>query len=64
MKDIGQSATVKDLKIDKDKYMKAMPDLIDRAVNEAMSIAVTRVPESEDLQKMFVCAYEGKPVDF
>ena len=64
MKDIGQSATVKDLKIDKDKYMKAMPDLIDRAVNEAMSIAVTRVPESEDLQKMFICAYDGKPVDF
>jgi hypothetical protein len=55
---------VKDLKIDKDKYMKAMPELVDRAVNEAMSIAVTRVPESEDLQKMFVCAYDGKSVDF
>ena len=64
MKDIGQSPSVKDLKIDKDKYMKAMPGLIDRAVNEAMSIAVTRVPESEDLQKLFVCAYDGKPVDF
>jgi len=64
MKDIGQSPSVKDLKIDKDKYMKAMPELVDRAVNEAMSIAVTRVPESEDLEKMFICAYEGKPVDF
>jgi len=64
MKDIGQSPSVKDLKIDKDKYMKAMPELVDRAVNEAMTIAVTRVPESEDLQKMFVCAYEGRPVDF
>jgi alcohol dehydrogenase class IV len=64
MKDIGQSPSVKDLKIDRDKYMKAMPELVDRAVNEAMSIAVTRVPESEDLEKMFVCAYDGKPVDF
>ena len=64
MKDIGQSPSVKDLKIDKDKYMKAMPGLVDRAVNEAMSIAVTRVPESEDLQKLFICAYDGKPVDF
>ncbi len=64
IKDIGQSASVKDLKIDKEKYMKAMPDLVDRAVNEAMSIAVTRVPENEDLQKMFVCAYDGKTVDF
>jgi alcohol dehydrogenase class IV len=64
MKDIGQSPSVKDLKIDRDKYMKAMPELVDRAVNEAMSIAVTRVPESEDLEKMFVCAYDGKSVDF
>ncbi len=64
MKDIGQSPTVKDLKIDRDKYIKAMSELVDRAVNEAMTIAVTRVPESEDLEKMFICAYDGKPVDF
>jgi len=64
VKDVGQSPSVKDLKIDRDKYMKAMPDLVDRAVNEAMPIAVTRVPESEDLEKMLGCAYDGKPVDF
>ncbi|MFA5065042.1 MAG: iron-containing alcohol dehydrogenase [Dehalococcoidia bacterium] len=64
VKDVGQSPSVKDLKIDKDKFMKALPDLVDRAVNEAMTIAVTRVPESEDLEKMFICAYDGKPVDF
>jgi alcohol dehydrogenase class IV len=64
IKDIGQSPTVKDLKIDREKYVKAMSDLVDRAVNEAMTIAVTRVPESEDLEKMFICAYDGKPVDF
>jgi alcohol dehydrogenase class IV len=64
VKDIGQSPTVKDLKIDRAKYEKAMSGLVDRAVNEAMTIAVTRVPESEDLEKMFLCAYDGKPVDF
>ncbi|MDD5399463.1 MAG: iron-containing alcohol dehydrogenase [Dehalococcoidia bacterium] len=64
VKDVGQSPSVKELKIDKDKFMKALPDLVDRAVNEAMTIAVTRVPESEDLEKMFICAYDGKPVDF
>ena len=51
-------------KIDRDKYIKALPDLVDRAVNEAMTIAVTRVPESEDVEKMFTYAYDGKPVDF
>ena len=64
VKDIGQSPTVKDLKIDRAKYEKAMSGLVDRGVNEAMTIAVTRVPESEDLEKMFLCAYDGKPVDF
>lgn len=64
MKDIGQSPSVKDLKIDKDKYLKAMPELVDRAVNEAMTIAVTRIADNADLEKMFICAYEGKPVDF
>ena len=64
MKDIGQSPTVKDLKIDRDKYIKAMPELVDRAVNEAMTIAVTRVPEASDLEKMFIYAYDGKSIDF
>jgi alcohol dehydrogenase class IV len=64
LKDIGQSVTVKDLKIDRDKFVKAMPDLVDRAVNEAMTIAVTRVPEAEELEKVFICSYDGNPVDF
>jgi hypothetical protein len=29
-----------------------------------MTSTVTRVPESEDLEKLFTYAYDGKPVDF
>jgi formylmethanofuran:tetrahydromethanopterin formyltransferase len=41
-----------------------MEGLVDRAVNEAMTIAVTRVPDGDDLAKVFTCAYDGKPCDF
>jgi hypothetical protein len=41
-----------------------MPGLVDRAVNEAMTIAVTRVADNDDLEKMFICAYDGKSIDY
>jgi alcohol dehydrogenase class IV len=63
-KSVGQPLAVKDTNIKREDYMKAMPGLIDRAVNEAMSIAVTRIPEAADMEKMFVCAYDGKSCDF
>jgi alcohol dehydrogenase class IV len=63
-KNAGQPLAVKDTSITREDYMKAMPGLVDRAVNEAMSIAVTRIPEAAELEKMFVCAYDGKPCDF
>lgn len=63
-KDVGQPLAVKDTSIKREDYIKAMEGLVDRAVNEAMTIAVTRVPESAELEKMFVCAYDGQPCDF
>jgi len=63
-KEIGQPLSVKDLGIDKNKYDESMPGLIDRALNEVMTITVTRVPGEEDLEKIFRYAYEGKSIDF
>ena len=63
-KEIGQPLSVKDLGIDKNKYDESMPGLIDRALNEVMTITVTRVPGEEDLEKIFHYAYEGKSIDF
>jgi len=63
-KEIGQPLSVKDLGIDKIKYEEALPGLIDRALNEVMTITVTRVPGEEDLEKIFRYAYEGRPIDF
>ncbi len=63
-KEIGQPLSVKDYGIDKAKYDESIPGLIDRALNEVMTMTVTRVPGEEDLGKIFRYAYEGKSIDF
>jgi alcohol dehydrogenase class IV len=63
-KEIGQPLSVKDCGIDKAKYEESIPGLIDRALNEVMTMTVTRVPGEEDLGKIFRYAYEGKSIDF
>src|SRR4030066_1497553 len=61
-KEIGQPLSVKDCGIEKAKYEESIPGLIDRALNEAMTMTVIRVPGEEDLGKMFRNAYEGKRI--
>jgi len=63
-KEIGQPLSVKECGIDKAKYEESVPGLIDRALNEVMTMTVTRVPGEEDLGKIFRYAYEGKSIDF
>jgi len=61
---IGQPLSVRECGIDKTKYDESIPGLIDRALNEVMTMTVTRVPGEEDLERIFRYAYEGKPIDF
>jgi len=63
-KEIGQPLSVKDCGVDKAKYEKEIPGLIERALNEIMTMTVTRVPGGEDLGKIFNYAYSGKSIDF
>lgn len=63
-KEVGQPLSVKDCGVDKAKYEKEIPALVERALNEVMTMTVTRVPGEEDLGKIFKYAYDGKPIDF
>jgi alcohol dehydrogenase class IV len=63
-KEIGLPLSVRECGIDRAKYDESLPGLIDRALNEVMTITVTRVPGEEDLGKIFKYAYEGKSIDF
>ncbi len=63
-KEVKQPLSVKDCGVDKAKYEKEIPALIERALNEVMTMTVTRVPGAEDLGKIFNYAYAGKSIDF
>jgi alcohol dehydrogenase class IV len=62
--EIKQPTSVKEAGIAKARYDEAIPGLIERALNEVMTITVTRVPDEEDLNKIFHYAYVGKEIDF
>jgi len=63
-KSVGQPLAIKDTNIKREDYIKQMTGLIERAVNELMTLTVTRVADNDDLEKIFTCAYDGKPCDF
>jgi alcohol dehydrogenase class IV len=61
---LGQPLTVKELNIEKSAYEKALPQMVERAIGEASTPTVLRVPDEKDMERMFLYAYEGKTVDF
>jgi alcohol dehydrogenase class IV len=63
-KEIKQPLSVKDCGIDQARYEKEIPGLVERALNEVMTMTVTRIPGEEDLAKIFTYVYEGKSIDF
>jgi alcohol dehydrogenase class IV len=63
-KEIKQPLSVKECGIDKAKWEKEMPGLVSRALNEIMTMTAPRVPGTEDLEKLFRYAFDGKSIDF
>jgi len=61
---IGQPLSVQECGIDPGQYEKEIPRLIERALNEVMTMTVSRVPGEEDLGKIFRYACTGKSIDF
>lgn len=63
-KEINQPLSVKDCNIEKAEYERSIPALIERAINEVMTMTVARVPGEDDLEKIYRYAYDGKSIDF
>lgn len=61
---LGQPLSIKACGIDQAEFEESIPGLIDRAINEVMTITVTRIPGEEDLEKIFRYAYDGRSIDF
>ncbi|MSP13233.1 MAG: hypothetical protein EXR62_09790 [Chloroflexi bacterium] len=64
LRDLKEPATLQELGIDRAAFERALPDLIDNAQNDAGMLARVRVPDAEEVRKLYLYAYEGRIVDF
>ena len=61
---LDQPCSVAELGIDQADYEKMIETLCEFAEGDGTYISGVRVPEREDLRKLFLCAYDGQTVDF
>jgi alcohol dehydrogenase class IV len=61
---LQQPLTVRDLGIDRSAFEQALPELVARAETDTQIASCWRVPDSDDLLRLFEYAYAGQSVDF
>ena len=63
-REMGEPVSIKELGISREDFEKRLDDLVTRAANSSCTFMNPRVPDVEDIRKLFIYAYEGKKVDF
>jgi alcohol dehydrogenase class IV len=61
---LGLPTSVRELGIAFDSYTEAMPLLVDNAETDTQIVSSCRMPDTEEMERLFHYAYEGKPIDF
>ena len=61
---IGQPTSIRELGIPADTLAQALPHMIENAETDTSIVMAVRIPDPEELERLFRYAYEGKPVDF
>lgn len=61
---LNQPATVRELGVPEDQFVEAMPRLIANAESDADLVTSARVPDGDELKRLFEGAYEGHTIDF
>ena len=61
---LQQPLTVRELGIDQAAFERAVPELVARAETDTQIASSWRVPDSNDLRRLFEYAYAGRSVDF
>jgi alcohol dehydrogenase class IV len=64
MKRLDQPTTLADFGIKREQLTRDMKSLIDKTNLSAALFVAPRVPLSEELEKLYLCAFEGGKVDF
>lgn len=61
---IGSTSSLKEMNIVKPVFESVMGTMLDHAQNDTQIVAAPRIPERDELEKLFLYAYEGRSVDF
>jgi alcohol dehydrogenase class IV len=64
MKRLDQPTTLADFGIKREELMRDMKPLIDKTNLSAATFVAPRIPSNEQLEKLYLCAFDGSRVDF
>ena len=62
--EINQAMKIKDLGISQDRFEKLLPKLVSYANMDTQTVTAARVPTTDEYERLFRYAYDGKSVDF
>ncbi len=63
-REIENPLSLAELGIEEDSYQDQLEKLVDDAFNDTQIITAPRAPSYEELEKLFLSAFHGQPVDF
>lgn len=63
-REVKEPASIRELGISREDFNKELEELVARAANSSCTFMNPRVPDVEDVRKLFIYAYEGREVDF
>jgi alcohol dehydrogenase class IV len=61
---LEQATTLEQVGIERDGLAGHLESLVDNAANEATTVVHPRIPSVDELEHLFLCAYDGREVDF
>ena len=64
LKRLGQPTAIAELGISPDEFERELPKLVENAENDSCTVTSPRIPTTEEFERLFRYAYEGKRVDF
>jgi alcohol dehydrogenase class IV len=63
-KRLGSTTSLGEMRVERVTFQDSLETMLDHAQNDTQIVAAPRVPEREELEKLFWYAYDGKQVDF
>jgi alcohol dehydrogenase class IV len=64
MRAIGLPLTLQEAGVSAAEFEAALPHMVAKTDIDANTMMSSRIPETEEIEKLLRCAYTGAPVDF